>query len=314
MATRQWMVTHDWMTKPMQQREYIEKRGLMIWISEVFSSLGSGLFIVSLFLNSWWGLLIGWLIVVFLKLPVHVAYLGKPWRIYRLFPPFSNAWKTSWFARGIMFSVFFSAFGFIQLVIGFPYIPQIAEFLGGAAVPLYTTFGILGGLSALGVGMYGAFMMNYCKGIPMWNQGLLPIVFVLAGVADGFGLVMGIGLMGGDVNILSAEIASRYLLLINIFIIIVYLISASYTSEVAKFSIKELITGKVAVVFWIGLVIFGLAIPGIIDIVSIAIGGEATTIMLIVAIIAHTVGAFALKYCLLKIGIYRPLLPKIAAY
>ena len=77
MATRQWMVTHEWMTKPMHQKEWIERRGILIWISEVFSSLGSGLFLVSLFMNSWWGMVVGWLIIMFLKLPIHVAYLGK---------------------------------------------------------------------------------------------------------------------------------------------------------------------------------------------------------------------------------------------
>ena len=86
MATRQWMVTHEWMVKPMHQKEWIERRGIMIWIAEVFSSLGSGLFLVSLFMNSWWGLLVGWLIIMFLKLPIHVAYFGKPWRFYQTIP------------------------------------------------------------------------------------------------------------------------------------------------------------------------------------------------------------------------------------
>ena len=160
MATRQWMVTHEWMVKPMHQKEWIERRGIMIWISEVFSSLGSGLFLVSLFMNSWWGLLAGWLIIMFLKLPIHVAYLGKPWRFYRLMPPFSNAWKTSWFARGVAFSILFGGFGFIQLVVGFPY---MSDLMGASvATPIYTIFGVLAGICALGVGMYGGLMMNYC--------------------------------------------------------------------------------------------------------------------------------------------------------
>jgi hypothetical protein len=32
------------------------------------------------------------------------------------------------------------------------------------------------------------------------------------------------------------------------------------------------------------------------------------------AIICHTIGAFSLKYGVLKVGIYRPLLPKAHAY
>jgi formate-dependent nitrite reductase membrane component NrfD len=311
MLTRQWMVTHDWMTKPQHQREWIERRGILIWISEVFSSLGSGLFIVSLFMNSWWGLLVGWLIIMFLKLPIHVAYLGKPWRFWRLFPPFSNAWKTSWFARGVLFSILFGIFAFFQIVIGQSY---ISSWIGPAAFPVYVVLGIISGLCALGVGIYGGLMMNYCKGIPFWNQGLLPIVFVIAGVADGLGLIMGISLAGGDASVVMAETVSRYVLLVNIFLIVCYLISANYTSSISKISINELIVGKVAFAFWVGLIIIGLIIPAGISVISLFSGGEASSILLIMAVICHTLGAFALKYCLLKVGIYRPLLPKFSAY
>jgi formate-dependent nitrite reductase membrane component NrfD len=311
MATRQWMVTHEWMVNPMPQREWIEQRGVMVWIAEVFTSLGSGLFLVSLFMNSWWGMVAGWAIIMFLKLPIHLAYFGKPLRFYRTLPPFSNAWKTSWFARGILFSVFFGTIAFVQLVIGHPY---IASLLGPAAAPLYTFLAVLAGIFALGVGIYGGFIMNYCKGIPFWNQGPLPIVFVLAGVADGFGLIMGIGLAGGDAKVAVAEIGSRYLLLINILLIAVYLISATYTSAIAKLSVKELIIGHVSWAFWIGIIVFGLLIPAAISLASIFTGTETSSVLLIIAITCHTLGAFALKYCLLKVGIYRPLLSKIAAY
>ena len=312
MATRQWMITHEWMVKPMHQREWIERRGIMIWIAETFTSLGAGLYLVSLFINSWWGLLVGWLIIMFLKLPIHIAYFGKPWRFYRTMPPFSNAWKTSWFARGILFSVFFGTFGFIQLVFGQP---DLADLIGrSVANPIYYTFGVLAGLNALGVGIYGGFIMNYVKGIPFWNQGLLPVVIMLAGVADGFGLIMGVGLAGGDASVAWAETGSRYLLLINILLIVVYMISAGYSSAVAKLSIKELLTGPSAFMFWGGLIILGLVVPAGISVLSLFSGEEASSILLVIAIAAHTIGAFALKYCILKVGIYRPLLPKVAAY
>jgi formate-dependent nitrite reductase membrane component NrfD len=312
MATRQWMVTHEWMVKPMHQREWIERRGIMIWIAETFTSLGAGLYLVSLFINSWWGLVVGWCIIMFLKLPIHIAYFGKPWRFYRTFPPFSNAWKTSWFARGILFSVLFGTFAFIQIVAGQP---DIANWIGhSVANPIYYTFGVLAGLNALGVGIYGGFIMNYVKGIPFWNQGLLPIVIMLAGVADGFGLMMAVGLAGGDASVVWAETGSRYLLLLNVLLIVTYLISAGYTSAVAKLSINELLKGPSAFMFWGGLVVLGLAVPAVISLVTLVSSGEASTVLLIIAVTSHTLGAFALKYCLLRVGIYRPLLPKVSAY
>jgi hypothetical protein len=35
---------------------------------------------------------------------------------------------------------------------------------------------------------------------------------------------------------------------------------------------------------------------------------------LIIAIVSHTIGAFSLKYCVLKVGIYRPIIPKACVY
>ena len=48
-TARQWMVTHEWMVKPMAQTEWIEGKGLLVWLAEVFSALGTGLYLVSLF-------------------------------------------------------------------------------------------------------------------------------------------------------------------------------------------------------------------------------------------------------------------------
>jgi formate-dependent nitrite reductase membrane component NrfD len=288
---------------------------MMVWIAEVFTSLGSGLYLVSLLLNnkySWWGMLAGWIIIMFLKLPVHLAYFGKPLRFYRTIPPFSNAWRTSWFARGILFSIFFGTFVFVQLVVGYPF---IANLLGAAAAPLYWVFAVLGGLSALGTGIYGGFIMNFCKSVPFWNNGILPIVFMLAGVADGFALMMGISLVGGDAaTVARMETWSRGFLLINALIIAVYLISANYQSAIAKLSVRQILVGNAAVAFWLGIVVLGIIIPLAISVGSLFTGAEASAGMLIGAIISHTLGAFALKYCLLKAGIHRPVMPREAAY
>ena len=70
------------------------------------------------------------------------------------------------------------------------------------------------------MGIYGGFIMNYCQRHPLLEPGLLPVVFMLAGIADGFGLIMGIGLAGGDASVAWAETGSRYLLLVNVLLIV----------------------------------------------------------------------------------------------
>ena len=49
-----------------------------------------------------------------------------------------------------------------------------------------------------------------------------------------------------------------------------------------------------------------MIVPLVISISSY-FAGEASSVLLIVAVVSHTIGAFALKYCLLKVGIHRPL-------
>jgi formate-dependent nitrite reductase membrane component NrfD len=78
--------------------------------------------------------------------------------------------------------------------------------------------------------------------------------------------------------------------------------------------VKELIRGHVAWVFWGGIVLLGILVPLVISVATYFAKTEASTGLLIFAICCHTIGAFSLKYGVLKVGIYRPLLPKAHAY
>jgi formate-dependent nitrite reductase membrane component NrfD len=310
------MVTHEWMVKPMAQQEWIAGKGLLVWVAEVFSALGTGLYIVSLFFShsasmvAFWGGVFGWIMIALFKLPLHLAYLGKPLRFWRSFPPFSNAWRTSWFARGIVFTMIFLGFGAVQLVL-----MGLIAYGVDTSNAIWTAnyvFMVLAGVFAIMTAVYCGFAMSYCKSVPFWNTGLLPIVFLLMGLADGLALIMGVDLVVGSQNILStAEMATRILLIVNSLLIITYLVNANYQSVTAELSVKELITGRVAWVFWVGIVAFGIVVPLIISLVGIFT--EEAIGWLIFAIVCHTVGAFSLKYGVLKVGIYRPLLPKAHA-
>lgn len=305
---RQWMVTHEWMVKPMQQKEWIEGQGLLIWLTEVFGSLGTGLYLVSIIIGSWWGALIGWLIVLAIKLPIHLIYLGRPTRFWRALPPFTKAWRTSWIARGFFFTVLFAGFGLIQLLTGYylAFNGQPVGIGGDTLQGINLIFRFLGGLAAILTAIYTGFMLSFLKSVPFWNTGLLPIVIMNAGIADGLALVIGVGLFTGGVDIPTLESITRILLLVNILLITTYLLNSTYRSNTAKLSSKELISGKVAFPFWLGVVILGIVVPLIASLSGYFVADVSHSI-LYTSIIAHTIGAFALKYCILKVGIYEPL-------
>jgi len=314
------MVTHEWMIKPMAQTEWISGKGLLVWWAEVFSALGTGLYLVSIFfalreefaVTAFWAGILGWIGIAIFKLPLHAFYLGKWYRFWRAFPPFSKAWRTSWFARGIVMTMIFLVFGAIQLILQGLIAYDVADSSGVWAANY--VFMVLAGIFGVMTAVYCGFAMSYCKSVPFWNTGLLPIVFLLMGVADGLALIMGVGMVTGEDVIPTAESATRILLIVNALLIIMYLVNANYQSATAELSVKELVRGRVAWVFWLGIVLFGIIIPLVISIISYFTGEEATTGLLVFAIICHTIGAFSLKYGVLKVGIYRPILPKSAAY
>ncbi len=314
-TARQWMVTHEWMVKPMAQAEWIEGKGLLVWLAEVFSALGTGLYLVAIFFSqshpktAFWGALLGGIGIGLFKLPLHFFYLGKPWRFWRAFPPASNAWKTSWFARGIVFTMIFLGFGIIQVVLQ----GLIAYGKGNAGIEAANwVFMVLAGITCVVTAVYCGFAMSYCKSVPFWNTGLLPFVFLIMGIADGLALIMGVGLVTGDDLIGTAESITRIVLIVNALLIIMYLVNANYQSNTAELSVRELVRGHVAWVFWLGIILFGILIPFVISVIGAVT--ESPTGLLIFAVICHTIGAFSLKYGVLKVGIYRPILPKSAAY
>jgi formate-dependent nitrite reductase membrane component NrfD len=248
-----------------------------------------GTYLVGLIAQSWWATVVGWLLIVLFKLPLHLIYLGRPLRFWRAIPPFTKAWKTSWLARGMFFSTVFVACGFGQIVAWYLLFNDVVT---GSAVDVLTVIGwiasIIAGVFIVLTGVYCGFAMSYCKSVPFWHTGLLPIVFVIMGIADGLALTMGISLVTGDVEITTLESWSRVTLVIN----------------------ALLIKGSTAWVFWIGIVALGIVAPMTISIVTMFLENQVAP-LLIVAIICHTIGAFALKYSVLKVGIYRSVLPKV---
>ncbi|MFC1861203.1 NrfD/PsrC family molybdoenzyme membrane anchor subunit [Chloroflexota bacterium] len=304
MALRQWMVIHDWMVKPTPQTEWIERRGILVWIAEVFTALGAGLYLVSLFYNNWWGMVAGWCIIMFLKIPLHLIYFGKPLRFWRTLIPITDAWKTSWFTRGINFNIYFGTFAFFQIVVAY----FAVYFFPGTVWGIWDiVLRVISGIFAFLVGIYSGFIMSYCKSVPFWNTAMMPIILLIAGIGDGFALMLAIGLADHQVNILAIEFGSRILLIVNALLIASFVWNATYVSKTAKYSSMLLLKGNLATPFWVGIVICGIIIPLAISISSIFTGEVA--VLLIIAIVFHTVGAIALKYVLLKAGVHNPILP-----
>ncbi len=286
------MEIHEWMINYTRQTEWIDRRGIFLWIAFYAGGLGGGLYLVSLYFNSLWGMFISWLIIAVIKGGAHLIYLGKPLRFWRIILRPS----TSWLARGIIFVFMFIIFTAIQLIFSY--------WLPGSTAEI--VFKALAGIAALAVTVYTGFVLNTVKAVPFWNSTLLPLLFVLCGIMGGFGLSVIIALNGGNVDISAAETGSRWLLIINALLIVIYLWTAANREITGRKSVMEQMRGNLAPVFWIGIVALGIVIPLAIAFSSY-IAGEVSPALLITGVACEVIGGLALRYCVLKAGAYKPL-------
>src|SRR3972149_2105239 len=170
-----------------RQHEWVDRRGIFLWIAFYTGGLGGGLYLVSLLFNSLWGMFISWIIVAVIKGGAHLIFLGRPWRAWRIvFRP-----NSSWLSRGIIFVLGFVVFSAAQMALTY--------WAPGTALEI--VFKVLAGLAALAVAGYTGFVLNTIKAVPFWNSTLLPVLFVLYGIMGGFGMAVLISVNGGGIDI-----------------------------------------------------------------------------------------------------------------
>lgn len=287
---------YEFMVSYTPQRQWIEKGGIKLWLAFFFIELGAGMFFVASLFANLRAMSAGWLICAILGGGLHLLYLGKPLRFWRMV--LSSGWKTSWISRGIIFVILFLVLGLAHVV------------LNQSATP-FTALLIAADIFAFLTVIYGGFAMNYVNGIPLWNTASLPILYVGTGLLGGAEVTLGIALASGEIGVgMPIHEWIRILLIGFILLIPVYLMSVRYTSLTGQASVRYMVVGKWSPLFWIGVVILGMVIPLMAVINSFLTGLETgPAAFLYAAIFSGLIGDLAMRYLILKCGMYSPLIP-----
>jgi polysulfide reductase chain C len=152
--------------------------------------------------------------------------------------------------------------------------------------------------------------MASVNGITLWNTPLLPVLYLILGIWGGLGVtILSLDMTGTSGNLSSIEEWSRIFLLAFAFIVFVYLFSIRYQGSAGKAAVQEIVTGKMATLFWIGVVAVGTAIPAVVALGMWLAGWSVATGFLAILIIFELIGDLALRYSILKSGLYAPLVP-----
>jgi formate-dependent nitrite reductase membrane component NrfD len=287
---------YEFMVSYTPQTQWIEKGGIKLWLAFFFIELGAGMFFVASLVDNLWAMVIGWLLCAVLGGGLHLLYLGKPLRFWRM--ALSSGWKTSWISRGILFVSLFLLLGLIHMVL-----------IGSAT--RFTALLAAADIFAFLTVIYGGFAMNYVNGIPLWNTALLPILYVVSGLWGGAEVTLGIALSSGGIAVgVAIEEWIRILLIGYLLLIPVYLMSVRYTSSTGQISVRYMLQSTWSPLFWIGVVILGMAIPLTAVITSFLTGLAAGSVpFLYAAILSGLIGDLAMRYLILKCGLYSPLIP-----
>jgi len=217
-----------------------------------------------------------------------LADLGRP----------INAWRvwmkpaTSWMARGTIIIVLFMIFATIQTAFWiWPFPGSIENARGGIAV--------LGAIFAFLTVIYTGLLLGYNQPIALWRTALLPVLFFVSAMSTG---VMAIVLIGHFMGVAESQLAlltniDVVILFLEMFVLAMFLYNAYRTIE-SRSSAERILTGPVAVAFWLGVVACGLVIPFFLELL-----GTASAFAAVLGLF----GGLLLRYAVLAGGTLSPI-------
>ncbi len=86
--------------------------------------------------------------------------------------------------------------------------------------------------------------------------------------------------------------------------------SVRYTSSTGQVSVRYMVQGQWSTIFWVGVVVLGMLMPAVSVINSILTDIETVSMtFLYTAILSGLIGDLAMRYLILRCGVYGPLIP-----
>lgn len=286
MAVQPW----DYLTKDTPSRDWSHGAGVFIAIAFFFGGLAGGTYLLSLYFDNLLGMFIGWIMACCMGLSdiVHLGNKAAAWRI--AFRPGS-----SWISRGFLFVILFLGAAAIQMAITY-WAPE--------ATAAETLFKVVAGIGAFGVAVYSGFVISYVSSIKLWHSAIMPVLFIVAGLTGGAAVLMAANSFTSDIAFATLKNITAAALIIYAVIIAGHLWISSYSNSTGRHSVKTIIAGELAFIFWVVIILIGTVVPLIITLTA----GEGSQALFIVSAVCVLAGNMALRYSILRAGMYQPLL------
>lgn len=252
-----------------------------------FGTVGAGLYFVSFVIDFHLGAVVALLIVGVCKGAAHMLFLGKPLR----FPLAVRKWRTSWISRGVIAMFVFLACGVVY-VAGFPEGSFVSDGVSEA-------FGWVALAAALVIMVYDGFVLRSCRGIPLWNTNLMPIVGLSYAFLGGTTVTLVLQALADEPTRNWLEWLQLGLLVLNIALVATVLVTARSRDAASQLSASLLTRGPMAPLFVV--VAIGVGIVCTLALVAVSLTTDSTA-ALVAAGVTDLVGEFFLFFSLLRVG------------
>ena len=168
-------------------------------------------------------------------------------------------------------------------------------------VPKWLTW--IGIVAAFAVAAYTGFLLGVVKAFPLWNNAVLPILFVVSALSAGLAATSLVGLLVDRERFEQMWLIKKshvILSAVEMVVLATMLIIVSAGSVEGAASVYSLVAGQYAPAFWGGIVLLGLVAPFLIEgyPVFIAKRVETSTTSMVVSVIGEAgvlVGGFMLR-------------------
>jgi DMSO reductase anchor subunit len=279
---------YEWMISPTRQRQWIDDKGIFLWLAFFFSEIGAGLYFMSLFYSFRPGIVLGWLITLVLGGLIHMLYLGNPKRAWRMImKP-----NTSELSRGIWIIGVFALLGFLQMITP-----------GGFNM----VFNFIMGILCLLIISHGFATMNVVRALPAWSSTIVLPLSIISGIWVGHQILQLMFAISGNAAVVSGmEVWAATFFLIYVLCIVFYVWGTWHNSEVAKASIQKMLEGDLKRISYIGVGVLAVLLPLIFTLIMW--GGSTNGFLIFLRLASVCAGDLAIRYLIMKSAVYNPLI------
>jgi formate-dependent nitrite reductase membrane component NrfD len=278
------------MVKDTPSRDWSEGLGKLISVAFFCGGIAGGLYLISWYFNNPWGMFIGWLFALGMGL-FDMAHLGRKTIVWRM----ALRPGSSWISRGFLLVILFIGSAAIQMI--------LTRWAPGTTAEVF--FRVVAGIAAFGVATYSGFVLSYVNCVKIWNSAIMPVLFIIAGFAGGSAVLLVIASVSGSTQFGTLKIIAMSFIVIYAIIVAMHLWVSTYNGSTSRNSVKTIVQNSLAVFFWLVVVLMGIIAP----LVIIPLADSGAQFLLVLNAICVLSGNLALRYAILRAGMYRPLIP-----